>query len=248
MRARVRVSPEAIASCDGAVRVSGDEGHHLARVTRVRVGESVVLFDGDGHERDATVREVLRGEVVVNTVGELRAGVGCDRAGVVWLQGVPKGDKMELVVRQATELGARAVVPVFTARTVPQERADREAKRVTRWQAIADEAARQCGRADGLRVHAPVTLDAALAAVTASLRLLAWEEAHAPLGDVVRAGDVTGGCAVLAGPEGGLTADEAARARAQGFVAVSLGPRIWRAETVAPAMLGMLSVLCGDLA
>ncbi len=247
MTDRVLVPGLSQAVPSGEVTVTGNAGHHLARVTRVRPGDRVVLFDGAGHECDGAVTD-SHGDTVRLSVGPLRAGVGADRGQVTWLQGIPKGDKLETIVRQATELGVSAVWPVFTLRSVPQPRGAREGTRTERLRRVAEEAARQCGRADLPDVADARTLDEALDALAGTptvLRLVAWEEATRPLTSAL-AGPL-GPCAVLAGPEGGLGRDEVGRAMDRGFIAVSLGPRILRTETVAPALLGALAVLRGDL-
>ncbi len=235
----------------GVSVLEGPEGHHLARVSRVRVGDPVVLFDGSGTECAATVRDV-HGDRVVLALGVLRAGVCADTAGVVWIQGIPKGDKLDTIVRQATELGVRAVWPVYTTRSVPRPRGTREEARKERLTRVAEEAARQCGRADVPTVALAQTLADALATLDGDppgLRIVAWEGAVTPLTVALREQDPRAGpCAVLAGPEGGLDVVEILALQHRGFLAVSLGPRILRAETVAPAMLGALGVLIGDLA
>ncbi len=247
MTARVRVAPDEIDAA--VVTVRGEVGHHLARVTRARAGERVVLFDGEGRERDAVVRAVLGEVVELACEGDTRRGAGADGARVLWLQGVPKGDKLDAVVRQATELGVLALRPVYTARSVPREKADGARRRHERLARIAEEASRQCGRAEVPAVLDAMTLGEALDAVPAehSLRLVAWEGATAPLRRVLERSDEEGAVAVLVGPEGGLAEEEVRRAEARGFVAVSLGPRVLRTETVAPALLAVLSVLRGDL-
>ena len=243
MTERLRVDASLVRG-DGAVPLPRDAAHHL-RVARVPWGSRVVLFDGSGTERDATLDP---GGATVTLAATPRAGVGPDCARVTWIQGYPKGDKLDAIVRQATELGVAALWPVYTARAVPQDRGARSALRLERWQRIAEEAARQCNRADVPALRAPVALDEALASLDpGGLRVVAWEGSSVPLARAVPPGS-SGPVAALAGPEGGLDAAEVARCEARGFCAVSLGPRILRAETVAPAMLAALSVLCGDLA
>lgn len=229
------------------IEVRGDRAHHLRRVARVRDGERVVAFDGTGREREATVASARDDRVELIPAGDVRGGVVADRARVTWIQGVPKGDKLETIARQATELGVARIIPAFTERSVPVERPDRVEAQHARLLRIVEEAARQCGRADLPEVLRPCALDAALdRAMDLALRLVAWESAARPLRTLDDPGD--GGIAVLAGPEGGISEAEVARARARGFVAVSLGPRILRAETVAPALLGALSSRWGDIA
>jgi 16S rRNA (uracil1498-N3)-methyltransferase len=245
---RVRVEAASLAADAPSLTLTGDRGHHLARVTRVRVGDRVVAFDGDGWERAAEVESVARGGVVLAWTGPSHPGVGADRVRVRWVQALPKGDKMDLIVRQATELGVESIAPVFSARSIPKELADRWAPRRERWERIAEEASRQCGRAHVPRVEAPLGLAMAVALPSrGALRLTAWEGATASLRGAVAAG--AEGCAfeVLAGPEGGLDVAEVQAALASGFVPVSLGPRILRAETTAAAFLAAISALRGDL-
>lgn len=242
MTERLRVDPDLVRAA-GAVALPREAAHHM-RVARVPWGTRLVLFDGEGFERDATLDH---GGATATLLDAPRAGVGADGAKVTWVQGYPKGDKLDTIVRQATELGVAAIWPVFTARSVPQERGARLAARLDRWSRIAEEAARQSGRADVPALRAPCPLDEALDALPAGgVRLVAWEAASGSLARAVPPGG-DGPVAVVAGPEGGLDAAEVDRCAARGFVAVSLGPRILRAETVAPAMLAALSVLRGDL-
>jgi 16S rRNA (uracil1498-N3)-methyltransferase len=206
----------------------------------------VAVFDGLGWAAQGQVETVGDGCVTL-TLAEPAPGVGADRAEVLWLQGVPKGDKLELVVRQATELGVVALRPVYTRRSVPRPR-DPEAL-TQRLQRVAEEAARQCGRADLPEVLPALPLGPALEALPEAVRarFLAWEEATLGLREAEHLAP-PGRCAVLAGPEGGFDRDEAQWAQARGFHPVRLGPRILRAETVAPVVLGALSLLRGDLA
>lgn len=245
MTARVLVDPLAL---DAArIEVRGDRAHHLRRVARVRDGERVVAFDGAGREREATVGAASDDRVVLVPTGASRAGVAADRTRVTWIQAVPKGDKLETIARQATELGVARFIPAFTERSVPVERADRAEAHHARLLRVVEEAARQCGRADIPEVLRPCGLDAALkGAMDRALRVVAWESSARPLASLDDPGD--GGVAVLAGPEGGISESEIRRALDLGFVPVSLGPRILRAETVAPALLGALSARWGDIA
>lgn len=252
MSERVRVDPSALAGPAAALSVDGDRGHHLVRVTRVRLGDRVTAFDGLGRDRPAEVTRVGRGEVLLSWTGPAVTGVGADSARVRWIQGVPKGDKMDLIVRQATELGVAAIAPVFTARSVPREQPERWAPRLLRWERIAEEASRQSGRADVPLIEAPQSLATLFSApvdasTAAPVRLTAWEGATVSLRAVVEQSDVGRRFEVLAGPEGGFEAAEVEAASAAGFAPVSLGPRILRAETTAAAFLAALSVLRGDL-
>lgn len=250
---RVRVAPGSLRGAGARVALEGDAHHHLTRVLRARVGDRVELFDGEGQRAAATLVS-MDARAAWATLDEAPSeGVGADAVRAVWLQGVPKGDKLDDIVRQATELGVARVVPVFTRRSVPQARGGRSDGRRVRLQRIAEEAARQCGRADVPAVDEAVSLADALGALAgdagAGVKLVACPHTGGALGAALGDGEAVRarGVVVLVGPEGGLDPEEVAAALGAGFVPVSLGPRVLRTETVAPALLAVLSARCGDL-
>jgi 16S rRNA (uracil1498-N3)-methyltransferase len=236
-----------------SVRATDETAHHLAGVLRVRVNDSVALFDGEGNEARATIAHIRgRGknvEIEFQLIEAPRTGIAHDASSVIWMQGYPKADKLETVVKQSTELGAKEIWPVYTARSVPRPKGRTDGSRTERLRAIAMAAATQCGRSDVPLVRDAMDLGHALEAlpVEATLRLVPWENGGQPLARAISEHSGSGACAVLVGPEGGLETDEVARAKEHGFIAVDLGPRIWRTETVAPALLAALSLARGDL-
>jgi len=242
---RLFVLPERL--CDETVVLGGEDHRYLFRVLRLRAGDEVVLFDGAGHEARARIERVgpRAAELRVLERSARAAAAGPE---ITLLVGIPKGDKMELVVQKATELGATRIVPMRTARSIGPAEVTRQAARRQRWIKIAREAARQCGRNDVPDVAAPVELAAALAAAPAdALRLLFWEDARAVrLRDrlpVERPARIV----VAVGPEGGFEANEVEIARQAGFEVVGLGPRTLRAETAAMAALAVVGFAVGDL-
>jgi len=177
---------------------------------------------------------------------------------ITLVQSVPKGDKMEAIVRAATELGVAHVVPALTARTVVTLEPSRWRDRARRWQRVAKEAAKQCGRA----VVPPVDIPRPLADVLAldepaDLRLCLWEGAIdersgslpvATLADSLPAAlDAGSRIHLLVGPEGGLSREEVESARAHRWTIVGMGPRILRTETAGPAVIAVLQSRFGDL-
>ena len=227
--------------------LTGDDHHYLFRVRRLRVGDRVVLFDGEGHEALAEVMEI----------GGERALLRVDRAaaaappplGLTVLLSLLKGERMDWCLPKMVELGASRIVPVRAERSVVRLEGDRASRRRDRWQAQVRAAAQQCGTAT-LPVLEPIAnLDQALAlAQPCPLKLVFWEEARAvPLRSALPAGTPPGSVAALVGPEGGLTETEVDRARAAGFVPVGLGPRILRAETAAVAAVAILAYALGDI-
>ena len=249
-RRRLFVPAERLAGA--RVTLTGDEHQHVARVLRARPGDALTLFDGAGHEVDGTIVTVGKHDVEL-TLGARRAGtVTAAPVTLTLLVAVPRGERMELIVQKTTELGVARVVPVVTDRSVVRP----DDKHRARWEKIAREAARQCGRADVPTVDAPVSLAAAVAAPDLpATRLALWE---AERGRSLRAhlagayaadapGRANPPTALLVGPEGGFAAEEIAVALAAGFVAVSLGPRILRVETAAIVAVALAQAAAGGL-
>jgi 16S rRNA (uracil1498-N3)-methyltransferase len=169
---------------------------------------------------------------------------------VLLLQGLARGERMDLVVQKATELGVAAIRPVHTLHSGVKLDATQAERKLAHWRSVAVSACEQCQRNRVPELLAPLPLDRALVEAPAGLRLvlsLGSEGAPAPplSRTLVRP---EAWITVLVGPEGGLAEAEEALARHAGFTAVSLGPRVLRTETAGPAMLAALGALAGDLA
>jgi 16S rRNA (uracil1498-N3)-methyltransferase len=221
----------------GRVEIHGAGFHYLAHVLRARPGDKVVLFDGAGQEADAIIEVVAEAGLVLSVSAPRAAATR--GAPITLLCGLLKGEKMDLVIQKATELGAARIVPLVTDRSVVRLDEERGEARRARWSRIAAEAARQSRRADVPEIAAPTDFGAALAAAAPhALRLLLHEGETAPLRldeplEVV----------VAVGPEGGFSPEEVAAARAAGFQVAGLGPRVLRAETAAIAALAVVGYL-----
>ncbi len=241
---RFTLPPEQLAG--GRVTFDAGESRHLARVLRLRPGDTIVATDGSG--RDFTIRLESVGEPVTGTVLAETVGVPASPLAVTLIQGVPKGDKMETIVRAATELGVARVQPALCARTIVRLEPGRWRDRARRWQRVAREAAKQCGRAVIPEIEPPRPLAEWLAdAEPADLALCLWEGEGTPLGRLLAAATSPRSALVVVGPEGGLDAEEVEAARARGLTVTSLGPRILRTETAGPAIVAILQSRFGDL-
>jgi 16S rRNA (uracil1498-N3)-methyltransferase len=230
----------------GELTVGGEAHRYLTRALRLAPGAEVTLFDGLGHQALATIVGI-DAEKVTFRVGELIEGTAADRPQLTLILALLKGEKMDLVVQKATELGVAAIVPAATDRSVVRLEAERATGRAARWRKIAAEAARQCGRADVPRVDEPITLSAALAGAPESgprILLHGGGSTGRPLRELLEpAAQVT----LAVGPEGGFSETEVATAQAQGFAIAGVGPLVLRAETAAIAACAIVAHVLGDL-
>jgi 16S rRNA (uracil1498-N3)-methyltransferase len=236
-------TPEPLAA-PGRASLHGTAAAHVARVLRLRSGDAVVLFNGDGWDYAGRIATLQAGEVTVELQART-AGAPDSPLSVTLMQGVARGERMDLVVQKATELGVARIVPVLAARSVVRLD-DRQARRKREhWQAVAVGACEQSGRARLPQVEAPAALDEALGLAAAEgSRITLSPGAGTPLVSLAAG---TASITLLIGPEGGLTDAEVALARGAGFEPRSLGPRILRTETAAIAALAVLQAVGGDL-
>lgn len=216
--------------------------HHAARVLRLAPGDPLVLFSGEGGEFAAQVVAAARGAVKVR-VGAHRSGDRESPLALTLAQALLSGEKMDLVIQKAVELGAARVQPLATARDVARLAGERAGKRLAHWQAVAVAACEQCGRNRVPEVAPVQGLARWLGAAPGAARFVLAPGAGAGL----RALDPPAGPAVLlVGPEGGLAPEELAAAEAAGFRRLTLGPRVLRTETAGLAALAALQALWGD--
>lgn len=213
---------------------------YVVRVHRLREGDRIVVFDPElGIEADATLAAIGRRTAEVQIDAPRAATLRPGRR-VTWIQAVGKGDKMDAVVRDATELGATRIIPAISARSVARP-ADEKSRR---WRRIAVEAARQCGRGDAPRVDAPVELAAAIAAVGEHASGMCLDPlGETTLGVRLRALAPAAEAVFVVGPEGGFSEEELGACAAAGFWRVRLGMLTLRTETVCAAVLGALLVV-----
>ncbi|OWQ88433.1 16S rRNA (uracil(1498)-N(3))-methyltransferase [Roseateles aquatilis] len=214
------------------------------QVLRLQPGDEVTLFDGSGDEWTAAVTAMGRSEVRV----ALRARRSVDRElrrAVTLAVVMPANDRMDGIVEKACELGAVAIQPLMSERSVLRLTGDRAEKKRAHWQGVAIAAAEQCGRARPLQVAPVKTLAAWLAEVPAEAAGQRWllsPVAAQSLSTLVSVSSEADPVTVLSGPEGGLSEAEEQSARARGFAAVKLGPRILRADTAPLAVLGWVAL------
>lgn len=218
--------------------ITGEDARHISRVLRLRLGDVVLACDGAGREWDGKITALSDQRVSLSLSGQ-RPAKGEPRVSVTLYQCLPKQGKMELIVQKCVELGVTTIVPTTSARCVTRLEGKDVDKRVARYQRVAYEAAKQCGRGVVPRVTPPVPLSATDPAAH-GLMLLAYELAETPLKGVLSAHKDVFDVGLIIGPEGGLEEREAHALTAAGAVPVSLGGRILRTETAGMAALAMI--------
>jgi 16S rRNA (uracil1498-N3)-methyltransferase len=219
--------------------------HHAREVLRLRSGAAVRVFDGAGREYEAMLDSVTRKGVDARLGREVEARPESPLHLVLAVSPL-KGDRMELVIRMATELGVAEVWPVVTVRTDAAARPALRGTRHARWDRVASGAAEQCGRAVVPDVAPTITLDECLRRPFEGQRVVLLEtEGQPPLSSLpLRPERVL----LLVGPAGGFDRAEVERLTAAGFHPAGLGPRILRAETAAVVAVAIFQALWGDFA
>lgn len=220
----------------GEVTLDEDAVRHV-RVLRLREGESVRLFDGRGGEAEAEI--LALGESHVRCRTGPRTSVAVGRPALVLVQVLPKGAKLDGMIRMATELGVTAIHLATSQRSVPKVEAERIGGKMERLERIAREASRQAGRADTPILARPAPLlEVARRAPPGSLRIVFWEEAAHGFSLAPPAGPAE--TWVVVGSEGGLTGEEVDKLREEGYRVEGMGTTILRVETAAPVALALV--------
>lgn len=221
--------------------LDGENGRHGVKSLRLRPGERVALCDGKGFDYVCRVTGVS-GETLLLETEEKRPSVGEPSLRVTLYQGLPKGDKMDLIIQKAVELGCSQVVPVETEFCIAKLNG-REEKKLERWRKIALEAAKQSGRGMVPQVLPPLKFSEA-AEQCGDGGILFYEGGGRPVRELVKG---RGGLSVFVGPEGGFSPKEIALAKEKGLSVATLGPRILRTETAPLAALAVLMYESGNL-
>ena len=233
---------------EGTAVITGNLFRHMAKVLRLKIGTTVTLVDQDGSSYSGIIRDIDRGKLVITIEKQGPEPVITAGPGITLLQGLPKGNKMELILQKSTEMGVSNVIPFAAGRSIPRLPRDREAERLTRWQRICLEAARQSNRSTVPEISPIADFAEMLGQTNQAVKLLLWEKERANnLKTILENLRPPESVAVLVGPEGGLTTEEANAAIGAGFIPITLGTRILRTETAAIAILAILQFFWGDM-
>jgi 16S rRNA (uracil1498-N3)-methyltransferase len=244
-RASTRVCIDAELQIGQHLTVAGSAANHITRVLRLRVGDSLTLFNGRGGEYRGRIEEMRRDTVQVS-VFEHRNDERESPFQITLAQGISRGERMDWVVQKATELGVARIAPLFTERSMVRLDEKQAARKVQHWRAIAIAACEQSGRNRVPGIDAPTGLYDMLERRAQSGAALLLSPGAVLRLAAVPAPDAAG-ATVLIGPEGGLAAAEQETALRSGFTPVRLGPRVLRTETAAVCALTLLQHKFGDL-
>ena len=235
------VSPEQIG--EKRIRIEGPDVNHIKNVLRMEPGEQVCISSGqDNREYRCELEELKEREITAKIMWVEEVGMELPSR-IYLFQGLPKGDKMELVIQKAVELGAYEIIPVATKRAVVKLDAKKEQNKRKRWNAISESAAKQSKRNVIPKVTGVMRFDEAVEyASKLDVRLIPYELQEGM--ETTRAAfqSITPGqsVAVFIGPEGGFAEEEIALAKDKGITPISLGRRILRTETAGLAVLSVL--------
>jgi 16S rRNA (uracil1498-N3)-methyltransferase len=216
-------------------------------VLRLRPGDGIVIFDGSGKEYEGVIVKEEPTAVVIKVRGLLSSKEESPIE-IVLAQSLLKGEKMDYLIQKATELGVRRVIPFFSSRSIPLPDRSKTLEKHQRWERVAIEASKQCGRGCVPKIE-PLCDYAEMLSMASleSLRLILHERGGRRLKEVLNDSEVKRGIFFAVGPEGGLSLKEIDESKEKGFVPVFMGERILRAETVSLCLLSILQYKWGDI-
>ncbi len=252
---------------EGQISITDEKARYLTSVLRCRKGDDLIVFDGKGNCFKATISKVDRKEIITEVIEKFQCNTE-SHIDITLLQGILKGEKMDMVIQKTTELGVKEIMPVFTERSQL-----RETRKVVRWGKIAEEASRQSGRNVIPVIHDPMKFSDILHILLPSNAVngfIFYEEGGMKVSEAVEILKLTinppnpplaksnpslppfnkgrmGGFIVVIGPEGGFTKEEVTLAKEKGLLVTSLGKRILRAETAAISAVALIQFLLGDM-
>jgi 16S rRNA (uracil1498-N3)-methyltransferase len=228
------------------ILISGEEKHHIVNVLRLKPDEHVRIFDGQGNEYLARLKHFNSDNVVAEILEHRQ--IPPPKPAVTLLQGLPKFDKFDQIVQKTTELSVSEIVPVLCQHSVPRLNCDVSLKRVSRWQRIANEASKQCGRIYFPKVKEITEFKECCTELNFDISLILWEEErHLGLKSILKQNAHAERISLFIGPEGGFSPGELDIATAAGAIPVTLGSNILRTETAAIVGVALILYELGKL-
>ena len=236
---KIRLYQNTVFKVGDKVSLEKNNGHHLLKVLRFPVGQTITLFNGDGFDYHAIVirtKKTCNVEIVSQQKNESESSLDLTLA-----QGIAKGEKMDLLIQKAVELGVTRIIPIQTERCVVRLKVDKVAKRTDHWQKIANHACGQSGRSVIVDISLPQTLTELLNESNHNGFVL-----HHRATDNLQTMEKQSKATILIGPEGGLSNEEIKQSIEAGFQPLLLGKRILRTETVSLVAIANMQLLWGS--
>lgn len=225
------------------VKLGSEDLHYIKTVLRLKREDTLILFSGMGLEYEAVVRDFTTQDLILEITKEKKTKID-DSIRITLAQALPKGNKMDFIIRKASELGVSRIIPFISSRSIPRPSGDRVPLKISRWQKIAVEASRKCGRGNILEITDIVTCNGVLQRPEDKfLKIIFWEEeSSAGIKEILRDKKYEGTTDffIIVGPEGGFSRKEVEMACRAGFLSASLGGLVLVVET---AVLVILSIL-----
>lgn len=220
------------------VIITGSDAHHITDVLRLKEGDEVIVCSGDGYDCVTKLTSFSKEEVCGEILSRVPSS-GEPAVSIKIFQCLPKGDKFELIIQKAVELGVSGIVPVMSRRCVTKLTSDKAKSKTERWNKIAESAAKQSGRGLIPTVFPPVSFnDAVDMMMQVDLSVVAYElEQERSLKDLLETHPEIKSVNVFIGPEGGIDDEEILKLKKAGAISVSLGQRILRTETAPLAVI-----------
>jgi len=221
-------------SCENTqanLSLSKDDINHLLNVLRLEVGDEIIICDGKATDYLCAIKEISKAgasfEILSSSANQAESAVK-----ITLFQGLPKSDKMDLIVQKAVELGVNSIIPVESERSVAKIK-DGGEKKIARWQSISEAAAKQSGRGIIPKIGSAINFDKACEQMSSyNLALIAYElETSNSLKKIVKNHQNLNNLAIFIGPEGGISDKEATLAKSKGIIPITLGKRILRSES-----------------
>ena len=232
-----------------SVVIQGSDARHIKHVLRLKPGDRIGLSDGQGMTYDASIETFLPDGVKVRVLSSCLSATESP-VDIIVAQSFLKDRKMDILIRHLTELGVSKWIPFYAGRSVPRHDKKRLASRSGRWKKISREALKQCKRGRVMAIEpVPSLQEVFLEGQGCDLKIMFWEDQKktVDIGHIARNSTSIQRIITVLGPEGGFSPKEIEEAESHGFVSVSLGPRILRAETATIAAVSLLQYLFGDM-
>ena len=229
------------------LKIEGEEVKHIRKVLRLKAEDEIIVFDGLGNEFEGTIIKEASSSVVIQ-VQNIFSSKRESPLEITLAQSLLKGEKMDYLIQKATELGVKEITPFLSSRSIPLLEKSGKLKRQHRWERIAIEGSKQCGRGVIPRIEPIRDYSEVLqAAPSDSLRLILWERDKVRLREALERSKEKTRIFFVVGPEGGFSQEEIGEAKRAGFITVTLGKRVLRAETASLCLISILQYDRGDI-